>query len=134
VVSVIPRTLVRQKNYSERFDTVRSEPDCHSYLWKVRHSFEFVDVTKPSIKAATQHDVRHYIETNGIHVADRSRRLSGEKLVTAKRKIIFLIEQGICRPSKSPWSTTSRNNRKERRFFQTLIWLKHTTKFPCRLG
>jgi len=39
---------------------------------------EFVDVTKPSIKAATQHD----IETNGIPLADRPRRLSGEKLVT----------------------------------------------------
>jgi len=57
---------------------------------------EFVDVTKPSIKAATQHDVRHYIETKGIPVADRPRRLSGEKLVTAKREINFLIEQGIC--------------------------------------
>jgi len=30
------------------------------------------------------------------------RRLSGEKLVTAKRKISFLVEQGI-RPSKSSW-------------------------------
>jgi len=62
-------------------------------------------VTKPSIKAATQHDVRHYIETNGIPVADRPRRVSGEKLVTANREINFLIEQGICRPSKSPWSS-----------------------------
>jgi len=48
---------------------------------------EFVDVTKLSIKAATQHNVRHYIKTNGIPVADRPRRHSGEKLVTAKRRV-----------------------------------------------
>jgi len=36
---------------------------------------KFVVVTKPSIKAATQHDVRHCIETNGIPFADRPRQL-----------------------------------------------------------
>jgi hypothetical protein len=66
---------------------------------------EFVEVTKPSSNYTKQHDVQHHIETYGTPVSDRPRRLSGDKLATAKKEINFLIEQGICRPSKSPWSS-----------------------------
>ncbi|KAM8707464.1 hypothetical protein ACLKA7_011533 [Drosophila subpalustris] len=66
---------------------------------------EFVDVTNPSVKTTRQHEVRHYIDTNGCPVSDRPRRLAGEKLTVAKKEFNFLIEQGICRPSNSPWSS-----------------------------
>ncbi|XP_073821522.1 uncharacterized protein [Musca autumnalis] len=49
--------------------------------------------------------VVHHIETTGSPVADRPRRLSGDKLKAAKAEMDYLIEQGICRPSKSAWAS-----------------------------
>lgn len=68
---------------------------------------EFSDVTTPSSqrKSISDSSVFHFIETTGHPVADRPRRLSGEKLVSARAEIDFLLEQGICRPSKSQWAS-----------------------------
>ncbi|XP_041451225.1 uncharacterized protein LOC121404894 [Drosophila obscura] len=49
--------------------------------------------------------VRHYITTTGAPVADRPRRLMGEKLSVAKAQIHQLIDNKICRYSKSPWAS-----------------------------
>lgn len=47
----------------------------------------------------------HHIETTGPPVFCRPRRLSPEKFNDAKRDFEIMVQQGICRPSKSPWSS-----------------------------
>ncbi|XP_060665714.1 uncharacterized protein LOC132798002 [Drosophila nasuta] len=51
------------------------------------------------------HNVCHFIKTSGAPVAERPRRLSGEKLASAKSQVNTLIDKGICRYSKSPWAS-----------------------------
>ena len=50
-------------------------------------------------------DVKHHILTKGLPVIDRARRLFPEKLVTAKAIFKRMVEDGICRPSSSPWAS-----------------------------
>lgn len=47
----------------------------------------------------------HYIETNGPPVTARVRHLNQEKFNAAQHEFEALIKQGICRPSKSNWSS-----------------------------
>ena len=49
--------------------------------------------------------VAHYIETTGAPISAKVRRLAPAKLAMAKKEFDFLIQRGICRPSKSPWAT-----------------------------
>ncbi|XP_037958588.1 uncharacterized protein LOC119688036 [Teleopsis dalmanni] len=70
---------------------------------------EFVDITRPVLKQSLhdtqKHGVTHQIETRGNIVFDRPRRLSGQKLDVVKAEITLLLDQGICRLSKSPWAS-----------------------------
>ncbi|XP_073831557.1 uncharacterized protein [Musca autumnalis] len=68
---------------------------------------EFEDITKTSTlrKPTDELIVVHHIETTKSPVADRPRRLSGDELKAAKAEMDYLIEQGICRPSKSAKKT-----------------------------
>lgn len=50
------------------------------------------------------HQVEHFIVTEGPPIASTPRRLSPEKLKFARDEFNSMIEQGICRPSKSPWA------------------------------
>lgn len=56
----------------------------------------------PGIKNSV---VSHHIETKGQPCFARARRLPPEKLKAAKAEFQFMIQQGICRPSKSPWAS-----------------------------
>lgn len=67
---------------------------------------EFADVTTPSIKLPpVKHSVTHHIETNGPVVCAKPRRLSPEKLKIAKDEFEYMLQVGICRPSKSSWAS-----------------------------
>lgn len=63
--------------------------------------------TNPSIVRTSSEvrDVYHYITTNGPPCFARPRRLPPDKLKVAKQEFEYMVQQGICRPSKSPWST-----------------------------
>ena len=52
-----------------------------------------------------QHDVCHTITTNGQPVSARARRLPPAKLAAAKVEFQHMVNLGICRPSKSCWSS-----------------------------
>lgn len=52
-----------------------------------------------------QHSVEHHIETKGPPIAERPRRLPPDKLRAAKQEFQFMLDQGLCRPSKSPWAS-----------------------------
>ena len=68
---------------------------------------EFPDLTKPTMFNANtaKHDVQHFIETTGPPTHAKARRLAPDKLKTAKAEFEFMLEQGICRPSKSSWAS-----------------------------
>lgn len=67
---------------------------------------EFQDITVPhDHKAPPKVNVTHHIVTNGHPVFSRPRRLSPKKLRDARKEFDFLLQQGICRPSKSSWAS-----------------------------
>lgn len=59
----------------------------------------------PASKSTTAHNVVHNIETNGSPVYARARKLPPLKLQQAKNEFDDMIRRGICRPSKSSWSS-----------------------------
>ncbi|XP_015118801.1 uncharacterized protein LOC107042316 [Diachasma alloeum] len=68
---------------------------------------KFVDITKPPAAPRTQLDspVAHHIVTSGPPVAERFRRLVGEKLQAARNDIQSLLDCGVIRPSSSQWAS-----------------------------
>lgn len=67
---------------------------------------EFPDIFRSSsLKQRAKHDVEHYIETKGPPITARARRLAPEKLKATKQEFEFMLKNGLCRPSKSPWAS-----------------------------
>lgn len=80
--------------------TVNSCSEYHRVLAK------FPGLTQTSrCFSTTKCGIHHHITTIGPPVAQRFRRLTPEKLKATKTEFSCLIEQGICRPSKSPWAS-----------------------------
>ena len=75
------------------------------------HAFSHILESFPTITSLQQGnttlnvDIHHHILTTGPPVHDRARRLSPEKLTAAKAIFRQMLEDGICRPSSSPWET-----------------------------
>lgn len=67
---------------------------------------EYREITG-ELNANTQarHDVTHHILTTGPPVSCRPRRLAPEKATIAMREFDQMQNQGLCRPSKSPWAS-----------------------------
>ena len=84
--------------------TVRTISDNSAYH---RLLAEFPDLTKPSPTARpVKHKTVHHIVTGaGQPVHCKPRRLTPEKYNIAKKEFEFMVAQGICRPSKSNWSS-----------------------------
>ncbi|KAF8789509.1 Retrovirus-related Pol polyprotein like [Argiope bruennichi] len=53
----------------------------------------------------TLHDTVHHIITKGLPITAKPRRLHPKLHVAVKAEFEFLLEQGIIRPSKRPWSS-----------------------------
>lgn len=67
---------------------------------------QFPDIIRPSLSMKkVSHDVVHHIETHGPPVHSKPRRLPPEKLKIAQKQFEYMISEGICRPSKSPWAS-----------------------------
>lgn len=52
-----------------------------------------------------EHHIEHHIQTKGPPVHCRPRRLPADKLKAAKREFEYMMQQGLCRPSKSNWAS-----------------------------
>lgn len=67
----------------------------------------FQDITCAKLHETSQHtpDVVHRIITSGQPVAERARRLAGQKLSDAKSEVQAMLDNGIIRPSKSPYAS-----------------------------
>lgn len=67
---------------------------------------QFSEITKTSyIPSKSNHNVTHHIETTGPPVFAKARRLPADKLKIAKSEFQFMLQQGVCRPSKSRWAS-----------------------------
>ncbi|GFX12739.1 transposable element Tcb1 transposase [Trichonephila clavipes] len=67
---------------------------------------QFPDLTIPSIhNKIVKHDAVHLIETKGQLVHAKSSRLRPEDYELTKKEFEYMMEQGICRPSKSNLSS-----------------------------
>lgn len=67
---------------------------------------EFIDITLPANRLSSKRiTTTHFITTTGPSVRERPRRLPPDKLEIAKAEFSFLMENGICRPSKSSWAS-----------------------------
>lgn len=67
---------------------------------------EFPDLIKLSSGVKSiRHNTVHYIETTGPPIHSKPRRLSPELYEAVRKEFQFMMDQGICRPSKSPWSS-----------------------------
>ncbi|KAG8201813.1 hypothetical protein JTE90_027294 [Oedothorax gibbosus] len=56
-------------------------------------------------RGAVKHSTIHYIETTGPPIHSKPRRLNPKLQDEVKKEFEFMVKQGICRPSKSPWSS-----------------------------
>lgn len=67
---------------------------------------EFPELTKlTSVVKPVKHNTVHFIETSGPPIYSKPRRLNPETYDAVKKEFQFMCNQGICRPSKSPWSS-----------------------------
>lgn len=67
---------------------------------------EFLEITRPTNRSAPRRiSTTHFITTSGPPVRERPRRLPPDKLEIARAEFAFLMENGICRPSKSQWAS-----------------------------
>lgn len=76
--------------------------------WSCKKLFEsFPELLNPvpNFKREIKHNTVHYIETCGPPVFAKPRRLHPKILAEVKKEFQYLMDQGICRPSKSPWAS-----------------------------
>lgn len=68
---------------------------------------EFPDLLNPipNFKKPTSHDTVHHIETTGPPIYSKPRRLHPKILKEVQKEFQYLMDEGICRPSKSPWAS-----------------------------
>lgn len=68
---------------------------------------QFPEIVQPPSfpRPSLPHNTQHAIETTGPPVRSRFRRLHPDKLKAAKAEFQTMIDLGICRPSKSCWSS-----------------------------
>ena len=80
-------------------------PSGNSTYHKILETFPNLANPVPNFKKPVLHNTKHYIETKSAPVFSRPRRLHPKLLEAVKKEFRFLVEQGICRPSKSPWAS-----------------------------
>ncbi|KAL1140022.1 hypothetical protein AAG570_006999 [Ranatra chinensis] len=67
---------------------------------------EFPTVTRPpALMDKVRHSATHTIETKGQPVAVKPRRLTPDRYNIAREEFRRMMEDGICRPSKSAWAS-----------------------------
>jgi hypothetical protein len=69
---------------------------------------EFPDLARPPVfgREKSQHGLVHHMETTpGPPVYNTPRRLASDRLKQVKAEFELMTEQGVMRPSKSPWAS-----------------------------
>lgn len=84
--------------------SVLIKPSINEDIQKLLREFQNITIDSGLAKPV-KHLITHQIKTTGHPIFSKVRRLSPEKLIIAKKEFEFLLNQGICRPSNSPWSS-----------------------------
>lgn len=58
-----------------------------------------------SMKLSPKHSVEHFIDTTGPPLHCRARPIAPHRYEQVKKEFENMMQQGLCRPSKSPWSS-----------------------------
>lgn len=68
---------------------------------------QFPDLTRPGVQREKNipNRTEHVIETTGMPIPAKARRLTPEKLKAAKKEFEELMRRGEARPSKSPYAS-----------------------------
>ena len=94
----VPGKIIHQSETSVH--TILKEHPMYDVLKK------YPDILKPmSFKETPKHSIHHYIETTGSPVHAKTRPLPPDRYSKAKDEFKNMLEMGICRPSKSAWSS-----------------------------
>ncbi|CAK1595178.1 unnamed protein product [Parnassius mnemosyne] len=89
-----------------RMRTLAQDKVPDSTLRLMRILEEYPGITRiTSMKLTPKHDVEHFIETNGPPLHCRARPIAPHRYKQVRKEFENMIEQGICRQSKSPWSS-----------------------------
>ncbi|UYV76053.1 hypothetical protein LAZ67_13002335, partial [Cordylochernes scorpioides] len=59
----------------------------------------------PSDFVEAKHSVKHYIPTRGQPIHSKARRLDSQRLTLAQAEFQYMLNNGIIRPSNSPWAS-----------------------------
>ncbi|UYV68177.1 K02A2.6-like, partial [Cordylochernes scorpioides] len=59
----------------------------------------------PADFVEAKHSVKHYIPTRGQPIHSKARRLDSQRLTLAKAEFQYMLNNGIIRPSNSPWAS-----------------------------
>ncbi|GBL83665.1 hypothetical protein AVEN_132596-1 [Araneus ventricosus] len=71
----------------------------------LRRDFQFPFIIADVTKGYDEHDVKHFIETNGQPIHAKARQLDPKRLSIAKEEFTFMLNNEIIRPSNSQWSS-----------------------------
>ena len=111
IVDVEDKCLIDKKTNYRTIGTIFSGPPTalstiaeDSPCFELLNKFKSITIPSP-VKRDIKHKVFHHILTKGPPVFAKARRLSPEKFAIAKKEFDFMLEQGICRPSKSSWAS-----------------------------
>lgn len=111
MVDIKGKRLIDTDSFSETFLRKTKARSLHINATIAKNDFvdllaEFPDILEVEFSSETvEHGVQHAIVTEGSPVHARARRLSPEKLKIAKKEFEGMLEMGIVRRSKSPWSS-----------------------------
>ena len=98
-----PTKLIKgPSSFLTPLDINNLDPDIHSLLVEFK-SLASENIIRSNVNVS--HKVTHSIITKGPPIASKVRRLAPDKLKIAKAEFANMLEQGICRPSSSCWSS-----------------------------
>ena len=86
---------------SDTLNTLGDDPECYRALLQ---KYKSLTLPNPALQEP-KHDVKHIITTTGQPVHTRPRRLNPKVADAAKEAVRVMLQDGIIRPSKSPWAS-----------------------------
>lgn len=84
------------------FGSIRTIDDSQPYHDLLE---KYIEITRPNAMTSCNSQVEHHIETTGPPVFAGARPLPPHKYKIAKEEFQSMMNQGICRPSNSPWAS-----------------------------
>ncbi|GBM36992.1 hypothetical protein AVEN_9478-1 [Araneus ventricosus] len=81
--------------------TISGNSEYHELL----NRYKGITKLNSTFPKAIKHNTLHFIPTSGPPVTARARRLHPAQLKVAKQEFEYMLEKGICRPSRSNWAS-----------------------------